>query len=341
MGGGRGGGMMMNNMGGGGFGGGGMMMGGGRGGYNNMGGMGRGGMGGMMGGGMGMMQQQVPSVPNPYVSLAMLSESCSLLGLFNLLECWGAVLWLKRNQKNKKIVVAKMASAQEAAAVSMNLKNVPFYDMFLSGRTFPQFNERSDMEPKEEGDPSDPSVETFNFMTRTHRPAAWRSKTPATFCVALGNFSNSSIDESAITSYLNELGIQFQSVSKDASSETPVFNVICNDVSNAAKLVARGQANVCKDEKSQTKFIEPPTGAQPIASASAPAPTPTSSATPTANNGGDNNTSEQQQQQQQQQQTEEQQAQEVAAATAEESGAATADAGATTAASGEAESASS
>merc|ERR1712000_319623 len=200
-------------MGGGGFGGGGMMMGGGRGGYNNMGGMGR--------GGMGMMQQQVPSVPNPYVSLAMLSESCSLLGLFNLLECWGAVLWLKRNQKNKKIVVAKMASAQEAAAVSMNLKNVPFYDMFLSGRTFPQFNERSDMEPKEEGDPSDPSVETFNFMTRTHRPAAWRSKTPATFCVALGNFSNSSIDESAITSYLNELGIQFQSVSKDPPLKLP------------------------------------------------------------------------------------------------------------------------
>lgn len=258
--------MMGMGMGGrGGFNNGGMGMGGGRGGMM---GFGRGGMNmmggnGMMGGNSRMMMQQQELVPNPYVSVAMLSESVSLLQLFNLLECWGTVLWAKRNFNKRQIVVVKMSSPQEAVMVSSSLKNLPFYDAFISARTFNSFNERGG-EPAEEGDCSNSELLQFSFLTHAHRQPGWRSKGAPTFCVAIGNLS-SAIDESAIANYLREVDVSYQSIAKATEGENAgSFVVVCNDIFNAAKLVSKGQGAVCKEDKAQTKFITPPEGATSV-----------------------------------------------------------------------------
>lgn len=211
------------------------------------------------------IQNSGPIVPNPFVSVAMVSETASLQALFNVIENWGAVHVARRNFQKPEIVCVKMSSNAEAQAVSMNLKMLPFFGKHISGRTFNNYTERHTEEPPEEGDPSNPAVKSFNFTNRSHRTTSWRAKGGPSHVVAVGNISS---DIEVLRAYLQGLGVPVQSIVRNEAQG--YFVVTCNDIAGATMIVALATGAACGESTACTKYLSQEDGsAGPVAAGAA------------------------------------------------------------------------
>ena len=100
---------------------------------------------------------------NAFVSVSRLPEHIPFLPLFLLLEVYGTVQTMRRNQRNHEIVMVKMGSVAEAQTVVRCLYQTPFYESTVSGRAFANYVGPSSAISKD-GDPRDPSCWQFDFV---------------------------------------------------------------------------------------------------------------------------------------------------------------------------------
>jgi hypothetical protein len=206
--------------------------------------------------GMGMMphhhhhQQQQQTGPTQFVSVALVPETVALQPLFNLLEVWGTVLSIRRNQNKKEIVTVKMGSVAEAETVSTLVRGVPFFGGKVSAKPFPTYSERHPATA--EGDPTDPSVVQYEFSQVKHRNTSQRSRCKASATLKLTGAATQS--EATVMGFLSSAGYLPSSVRKDEAEG--YFTIQMDSVENAVKLVAEQQWAVCGEEKSNLSFTE-------------------------------------------------------------------------------------
>ena len=247
------------------------------GGMPQMGGMGRGGgiyiptasfnpMG--MGMGMGMMrggmfnpllagaplmqgqQQQQAFGPTVYASVAIVPESASLFALFTILEVFGGVVFIRRNQNKREITTVKMASTQDTETISKYLRQTPFFGVTVSAKPFPSYNERNPA--TSEGDPRDASVVQYDFTNMRHRNSSQRCRCSASNLLKLTGVANHT--ESSVMSFFNERNFYPERLVKDEAEG--YFTVQMDTTENAVKLILECQWAVCGEEKSNLVFTE-------------------------------------------------------------------------------------
>jgi hypothetical protein len=218
---------------------------------------------------MGMMQSMgasnkrvpgTPDAPTVYISIATLAEDVPLQKLFTLLEAFGGVVTLRRNNKNHQIITAKMASIMDADAVVRVLNRVPFYGTTVSGKRFPNYLEK--YPATDEGDPSDPQCHQFDFTAARHRSRSMRSLNQPSSIVrisACGHFSDQDI-----VGWLERGALPLpQKISKDAEG---VFTLIMPNTEGGVKVLVEGQGAILGEEKANIVFgeiTEVPSGPSP------------------------------------------------------------------------------
>ena len=117
----------------------------------------------------------------PIVSLGLVPELVSLQSLFNLLEVWGTVIYIKRNYHKPKVVTVKFVSLSDAENCVNNVKKVHIDDgdEHVSARLFGHFKDATFQEPTDEGDPNDAATcQGYNFSSAKHRSSAQRCRNP-------------------------------------------------------------------------------------------------------------------------------------------------------------------
>lgn len=194
----------------------------------------------------------------PYLSVKTLPITESLHSLFVLLEAFGGVVSIRRNQKNKEIVTVKMASTQNADSVVEYLQQIPFAGTTVSAKRFPSYVEQTSC--TDDGDSRDPDTLQFDFTAAQHRSPLQRSKCSPSSWVKITGCGD--LTESDVTGYLSEnnffptriMKVEDFSGSKNGRN-SDCFIVQLADVETAVKLLITCQGSVCGLEKTNVIFI--------------------------------------------------------------------------------------
>ena len=186
----------------------------------------------------------------PFLSIAMFPKTEPLIKLFHLLECWGGVVSLRRNQKNNDIIVAKMQSPADAQAICKHLNKVPVCGVDCSGRLFSTYTERNT--PSNEGDATSVEVTQYDFTTFRHRQPALRCDFNASHELLLSGCAQKS--ESEVMNFFSERDIFPEALHK--IEEEGTFRIRMESVAAAVSLLINCQWQVCDSEKSNLTFCE-------------------------------------------------------------------------------------
>lgn len=186
----------------------------------------------------------------PFLSIAMFPKTEPLIKLYHLLECWGGVVSLRRNQKNNDIIVAKMQSPADAQAICKHLNKVPVCGVDCSGRLFSTYTERNT--PSNEGDATSVEVTQYDFTTFRHRQPALRCDFHASHELLLSGCAQKS--ESEVMNFFSERDIFPEALHK--IEEEGTFRIRMESVAAAVSLLTTCQWQVCDSEKSNLTFCE-------------------------------------------------------------------------------------
>lgn len=185
-----------------------------------------------------------------HLSIAMYPSSEPLIKLFNLLECWGGVVSLRRNHKNNDIVVAKMQSPADTHTVVRHLSRVPLCGSDCSARLFTTYSERNP--PSSEGDPHSAETLGFDFTNFRHRHPSARGTENASHELILSGCAQKT--ESEVMNYFSENDIFPESLNK--IEEEGTFRIRMDTVASAVKLLVTCQWQVCGSDKANIVFAE-------------------------------------------------------------------------------------
>lgn len=241
------------------------------------------------------MQHGGPKVP--IVSLGLVPETVSLQSLFNLLEVWGTVIFIKRNYNKPKVVTVKFVSLSDAENCVHNMKKVHIDDgdEHVSARLFGHFNDATFQEPADEGDPNDATTCLgYNFSSATHRSSAQRCRNAPSEILKLINVGPETTPESITGQFLHlDLPVptavtpQIEATADGENAETPATSSYLLNFPGSVEAI---KAVMEATGKISGQLIFAPS-AQPAVSEGAGADF-SASATPNLMNGGENGDAE-------------------------------------------------
>ena len=142
---------------------------------------------------------------NAFVSVSRLPEHIPFLPLFLLLEVYGTVQTMRRNQRNHEIVMVKMGSVAEVQTVVRCLCQTPFYESTVSGRAFANYVGPISAISKD-GDPRDPSCWQFDFVDYRHRPHHARCQVSPGRMLHMRCLPSGGAMDGRVRSYFDSLG---------------------------------------------------------------------------------------------------------------------------------------
>lgn len=202
---------------------------------------------------MNMMAPPVPNnnAPTVYLSVTLVPTTEPLRSVFVLMEAFGGVVSMRRNQNKREILTVKMASIDDADAVVRYMRRVPFAGGSISAKRFPAYVERNPC--SDEGDMMDPETTQYDFTAERHRSPGQRSKAQPSNTVKVTGCAGYS--EADLMTYFNSKNFFPERISKD---EEGAFAVQVADVETAVKLLISCHGNVCGEERSNVIFVEGP-----------------------------------------------------------------------------------
>lgn len=215
-------------------------------------------VGGMARGGANMMPrmnyvqyQPFGQPPTVFVSVTLVPITEPLQTIFTLMEAFGGVVAIRRNQNKKEILTVKAASPDDALAIVTFMHRVPYVGGQVSGKLFPNYVERYPC--TDEGDPLDPETLQYDFTASRHRSPGQRSKAVPSRIIKITGCGT--YEDTEVMTYLNSKGINPERVTK---SEDGSFEVHLKDVATSVKVLLECQGSVCDEEKSNVIFVEGP-----------------------------------------------------------------------------------
>lgn len=211
-----------------------MMMRGGRAGYNN-----------------NNQYQQFAAQPTVFVSVTLVPATEPLQPIFTLMEAFGGVVAIRRNNNKKEILTVKAASPEDAQAIVTFMHRVPYAGGQVSGKLFPTYLERYPC--TDAGDPLDPETTQYDFTASRHRSPGQRSKAVPSKIIKITGCNN--YEDTEVMTFLNGKGITPERVTK---SDDGSFEVQLADVATSVKVLLECQGGVCDEEKSNVIFVEGP-----------------------------------------------------------------------------------
>ncbi|CAJ1045602.1 putative RRM-like domain containing protein [Leishmania shawi] len=214
--------------------------------------------GGMIRGGPAMMPrmnyvqyQPFGQPPTVFVSVTLVPVTEPLQPIFTLMESFGGVTAIRRNQNKKEILTVKAASPDDALAIVTYMHRVPYVGGQVSGKLFPNYVERYPC--TDEGDPLDPETVQYDFTASRHRSPGHRSKAVPSRIIKITGCNT--YEDTEVMTYLNGKGINPERITK---SEDGTFEVHLPDVATSVKVLLECQGSVCDEEKSNVIFVEGP-----------------------------------------------------------------------------------
>lgn len=202
---------------------------------------------------MGMQQPMVSKdTPSIFISVTVVPETEPLHNIFILMEAFGGVFSIRRNQKQKDILTVKTNSIDDAENIVRYLRRVPYAGGTVSAKRFPTYTERNPC--TDEGDAKDPETTQFDFTASRHRSPGQRSKCQPSRNLRITGCSVFS--EEDIANYLNAMGFEPASVTKEESDGSFVVSMV--DTATAVKALIQCHGNVCSEERSNVIFVEGP-----------------------------------------------------------------------------------
>ncbi|KAK7199688.1 hypothetical protein NESM_000014400 [Novymonas esmeraldas] len=214
--------------------------------------------GGMSRGGGAMMSQMAYAQyqpfgqpPTVFVSVTLVPTTEPLQPIFTLMEAFGGVVAVRRNQNKKEILTIKAASPDDALAIVTYMHRVPYVGGQVSGKLFPNYVERYPC--TDEGDPLDPETVQYDFTASRHRSPGQRSKAVPSRVIKITGCNT--YEDTELMTYLNGKGFQPERITK---SEDGTFEVHMPDVASSVKVLLECQGSVCDEEKSNVIFVEGP-----------------------------------------------------------------------------------
>ncbi|KAG5494624.1 hypothetical protein JIQ42_02238 [Leishmania sp. Namibia] len=198
-----------------------------------------------------MQYQPFGQPPTVFVSVTLVPLTEPLQPIFTLMEAFGGVVAIRRNQNKKEILTVKAASPDDALAIVTFMHRVPYVGGQVSGKLFPNYVERYPC--TDEGDPLDPETVQYDFTASRHRSPGQRSKAVPSRIIKITGCNT--YEDTEVMAYLNGKGINPDRVTK---SEDGSFEVHLSDVATAVKVLLECQGCVCDEEKSNVIFVEGP-----------------------------------------------------------------------------------
>ncbi|CCW62751.1 unnamed protein product [Phytomonas sp. EM1] len=207
--------------------------------------------GGPLMGGPGMPFVAPVPASTVYLSVTVVPMTEPLQSIFVLIEAYGGVVSMRRNQKQKEILTVKMATPADADAVTRFLHRIPFAGGTVSAKKFPTYIERNPC--TDDGDPLDPETTQFDFTAARHRSPGQRSTHAPTNFVKITGCAN--YTESDLMTYFNSQNFFPENISTDSEG---VFWVHMSDTETVVKLLITCHGNVCGEERSNVIFVDAP-----------------------------------------------------------------------------------
>ncbi|CUI14355.1 RNA-binding protein, putative [Bodo saltans] len=198
-----------------------------------------------------------------YLSCAFVPLEVSLQSVFHILESYGTVVSIRRNQNNPEIVTVKMSSTQDADQCVQFVRNMPVSSgKTMSAKRFPKYLERHPC--SEDGDPSNPATTQYDFTTSRHRSQNHRSKTGVSRKLKVTLCPHS---EAEVMEFLVAKDLFAESVQRDGD----VILLTMNSTENALSVLTQCQGKLCGEERSNIIFVEDDSPLPPAEPAAAPA----------------------------------------------------------------------
>ncbi|KAG5496144.1 hypothetical protein JKF63_02445 [Porcisia hertigi] len=198
-----------------------------------------------------MQYQPFGQPPTVFISVTLVPATEPLQPIFTLMEAFGGVVAIRRNQNKKEILTVKAASPDDALAIVTYMHRVPYVGGQVSGKLFPNYVERYPC--TDEGDPLDPETVQFDFTASRHRSPGQRSKAVPSRLIKITGCNT--YEDTEVMTYLNGKGFNPDRVTK---AEDGSFEVQMPDVATSVKVLLDCQGCVCDEEKSNVIFVEGP-----------------------------------------------------------------------------------
>lgn len=197
------------------------------------------------------MNAAAGNAPTVYLSIAFLSTETPLQALFVLLEAYGGVVSIRRNQNKPEIITVKMATTQDADHVVQYVRNVPLGPKTINAKRFAQYQEKYPC--SDEQNPFDAATLNYDFTTSRHRSPLHRSKASPSRVLKITLCPHT---EEELMAFFTECGMFPENITKEGDH----FLVRMDTVENAVRLLVDCQNRVCNEEKSNVIFVEDPLG---------------------------------------------------------------------------------